>query len=381
MTRHVGQVLAAFGKLGLTSFGGPVAHLGFFRDEFVTKKKWMSDASYADLVALAQFLPGPASSQVSMAIGLQRAGVLGLLAAWAAFTLPSAIALVAFAYGAGVLGAGGWLTGLKAAAVAVVAHALVGMAKSLTPDLRRALISATAFLIATFLPGPLAHVAAIIAGGIAGYLFCTASPKPGSVVAVPMKAGIAAAALWLGFLVALPLMARAGSALAAFITMFYRPGSLVFGGGHVVLPLLQAETAGIVGSDQFLAGYGAAQAVPGPLFTLASYLGFVADGPYSGLLGATIALIAIFLPAGLVLIAGLALWSRLSHSASARRAMAGINAGVVGILASALYDPVLTEGVDGWGTAAFAAACFAALWKLPAWAVVIAAAAIGAIAL
>lgn len=379
-----------FLRLGLTSFGGPVAHLGYFREAFVERRKWLDDRTYADLVALCQFLPGPASSQVGMAIGLQRAGFSGLLAAWAGFTLPSAIALVAFAFGVTALGdvtQAGWLHGLKAAAVGVVAHAVLGMAKTLTPDARRATIAGAAMIAVLLVPGPLAQVAAIVLAGVIGLLWLRTShshrsPTETFATRVPRWVAICCLALFGALLVGLPTLvaATANGALGLFDT-FYRAGALVFGGGHVVLPLLQAETVqtGLVDPGVFLAGYGAAQAVPGPLFTFAAFLGAVTTSPPSGLLGAAIALIAVFLPATLLLVGTLPFWEQLRHAPLAQRALAGVNAGVVGILAAALYTPVFTEGVTGVASLAIAVVCFVALhaWRAPAWAVVIAAALIG----
>ncbi len=380
------EVLRVFLGLGLTSFGGPVAHLGYFREAFVVRRQWLGERAYADLVALCQFLPGPASSQVGMAIGLMRAGYPGMLAAWLAFTLPSALLLVAFAYGAGSLEAVagiGWIDGLKAAAVAVVAHAVLGMARSLTPDRERASIAVVAMIGAMLIPGALGQVLVILAGGLIGLVWLRNS---GDTPAEhePLAAGVdrRTALLCLGaffaLLVLLPLVATtSGDAALRLIDGFYRAGALVFGGGHVVLPLLQAEFVGpgLVERDAFLAGYGAAQAVPGPLFTFAAYLGAVMTTPPAGLAGAALALLAIFLPSALLVVGGLPFWDALRGSPIARRALLGVNAAVVGLLAAALYDPVFTAGVTSPLHMAVAAASFVALanWQLPAWAVVIAA--------
>ncbi len=318
-TGSVAEVFRAFLLLGVTSFGGPVAHIGYFRDAFVVRRKWIGDAAYADLVALCQFLPGPASSQVGMAIGLQRAGYAGLLAAWAAFTLPSALLLVAFAWGASVLGpnmGAGWIGGLKAAAVGVVAHAVLGMAATLTPDRERATIAVVAMVIALLAPAAPGQVLAIAAGGVAGLLWLRHSmPQIGRhdaiVVPVSRTVGASFLAAFGILLVALPLLVVAsGSAVLAMIDSFYRAGSLVFGGGHVVLPLLQAEVVvpGHVGEQVFLAGYGAAQAVPGPLFSFAAYLGSVYETAPTGLLGAAIALVAIYVPSTLLGVGALPFW-------------------------------------------------------------------------
>lgn len=412
--RHPGtmtEVFWAFLRLGVTSFGGPVAHLGFFRESFVERRKWMSDGTYADLVALCQFLPGPASSQVGMAIGLQRAGIGGLLAAWFAFTMPSATVLVAFAFGVASFGEDigtGWLSGLKAAAVAVVAQAVVGMAKNLTPDAKRATIAGAAMILVLLLPTSFVQVAAIVFGGIIGLLWLrgqaardaavkgpdtakdpNAGGRPGGDdarpdfrVRVSRRLGAAALTTFVLLLVALPILtAVAGDSSLRLVDVFYRAGALVFGGGHVVLPLLEAETVatGLVGHDSFLAGYGAAQAVPGPLFTFAAFLGASTTSGPTGLIGAGIALAAIFLPAALLVIAALPFWERLRRAQAVRRALLGVNAAVVGILAAALYDPVFTQGITSPATLALAVAVFIAQvkWKLPAWAAVIAAGLIG----
>lgn len=398
--RHPGtvaEVFWAFLRLGVTAFGGPVAHLGYFRETFVERRKWLDDAAYADLVALCQFLPGPASSQVGMALGLQRAGLAGLVAAWTAFTLPSALLLVVFAWGVTALGDmsdAGWIHGLKAAAVAVVAHAVLGMAKTLTPDAKRATIAVLSLVIVLLVPGALAQVVAIAAAGVAGLLWLRAPERrveaPSAfAVRVPRTLAIAClgafAALLAAVLTLLPLIAHATGSLAlTLFTVFARAGSLVFGGGHVVLPLLEADTVqtGLVSENAFLAGYGAAQAVPGPLFTFAAYLGAIAE-PSSGggeatginLFGAAIALLAIFLPAALLVVGTLPFWSRIRQAPRAQRVLAGVNAGVVGLLAAALYTPVFTSGVTSPLTLALAAVAFVALqkWRAPAWAVVIAA--------
>lgn len=384
------EVFRVFLGLGLTSFGGPVAHIGYFREAFVVRHKWLGERAYADLVALCQFLPGPASSQVGMAIGLMRAGYLGLFAAWTAFTLPSAVVLVLFAYGAGSLEAAagtGWIQGLKAAAVAVVAHAVLGMARSLTPDKERAAIAVAAMIGALSIPSALGQIAVIAVGGLIGLAWLRPPVGPAEEdEALASAVGRGAAAFYLiAFFVLLALLpvlaASGGDGTARLIDAFYRAGSLVFGGGHVVLPLLQAEVVetGMVGREAFLAGYGAAQAVPGPLFTFAAYLGTVMQAPPSGIAGAAIALVAIFVPSALLVLGGLPFWDRLRSAPLAQRALAGVNAAVVGLLAAALYDPVFTEGITSPQAMAVAAACFVALgaWKIPAWAVVIAAGAAG----
>lgn len=386
----VAEVFCVFLGLGLTSFGGPVAHLGYFREAFVVRRKWISDQAYADLVALCQFLPGPASSQVGMAIGLMRAGYLGLLAAWVAFTLPSAIILVAFAYGAGTLEAAagtGWIQGLKAAAVAVVAHAVLGMARSLTPDKERAAVAVLGMIGAMLIPFAIGQVLVILAGGLIGLVWLRPSVGPAEeaeslAVAVRRRTALLFLGVFFALLALLPVLASVGGDGATrLVDGFYRAGSLVFGGGHVVLPLLQAEVVetGLVGREAFLAGYGAAQAVPGPLFTFAAYLGAVMQTPPSGIVGAAIALVAIFVPSALLIIGGLPFWDRLRSAPLAQRTLAGVNAAVVGLLAAALYNPVFSEGITSPIAMAISAASFVALaaWRVPAWAVVIAAGILG----
>ncbi|NDV86844.1 chromate efflux transporter [Aurantimonas aggregata] len=388
------EVFRVFLVLGFTSFGGPVAHIGYFREAFVVRRQWLGDRAYADLVALCQFLPGPASSQVGMAIGLQRAGYLGLLAAWTAFTLPSAILLVAFAYGASALGAdggSGWIEGLKAAAVAVVAHAVLGMARTLTPDRERAAIAVAGMVLALLIPSAGGQVLVIALGAVLGLAWLRGvapgtSDSGGLEVPVSRAAAFGALAMFAALLVLLPVLsATTGSAAVTLFDGFYRAGALVFGGGHVVLPLLQAEVVdpGLVSRDAFLAGYGAAQAVPGPLFSFAAYLGAVMNAPPTGIAGAAIALVAIFLPSALLIVGALRFWERLRRAPLSQRALAGVNAAVVGLLAAALYDPVFTEGVTSKGTMAIAAVAFVLLasWRVPAWAVVIAAGVAGFVAL
>jgi chromate transporter len=313
------EVLAVAARLGLTSFGGPVAHLGYFRNEYVVRQRWLDEPTYADVVALCQFLPGPASSQVGIAVGILRAGMPGGLAAWLGFTLPSALALVLFALfirGADLSGAG-WLLGLKIAAVAVVAQAVWGMARALCPDRERASIAIAAALVVTAWPGAWGQVAVIALAGVIGLgLLPAATDDSATRVRVPIGRPLAAAALTLFFalLLVLPILRyTTGAHALAVFDSFYRAGALVFGGGHVVLPLLQAEVVppGWVTSEEFLAGYGAAQAVPGPLFTLSAYLGAVMRGRPSGWLGAGLALVAIFLPAFLLVVGALPFWDAL----------------------------------------------------------------------
>ena len=374
------EVFATFLKLGLTSFGGPIAHLGYFRDEVVTRRGWLGDSSYADLVALCQFLPGPASSQVGFALGMMRAGWLGALAAFTAFTLPSALMLVVFATMAtgvsGPVGAG-VLHGLKIVAVAIVAQAVWGMAKTLCPDKERAAIAVGSVAVLAFAPGAFGMVGAILLGAMAGLVLRRGTGAPvGGHISVPVPRGIAVAALiaFFGLLAMLPVVADRSQTLAV-IDSFYRAGSLVFGGGHVVLPLLQAEVVvpGWITPDEFLAGYGAAQAVPGPLFTFAAYLGTVLEPGPNGLIGATLALLAVFLPGFLVLIAVLPFWNRFRSMAAAQSLMQGANAAVVGILGAALYSPVFTSAVGDLRDLTLALICFVLLvaWKLPPWLVVI----------
>jgi chromate transporter len=383
-------VFLAFLKLGLTSFGGPVAHLGYFRDELVERRKWIDEAGYADLVALCQFLPGPASSQTGFALGLLRAGWPGALAAWTAFTLPSALLLVAFAYGAemfdGPLGAG-MLHGLKIVAVAVVAQAVWGMARTLTPDRQRIGIAVAVVLFVSLVGGSLGQIAAIVGGGIAGLLLCRGPGTTVGTLAFPVSraTGAVLLAAFVALLVLLPLARAINPDQAlALIDAFYRAGALVFGGGHVVLPLLDAAVVapGWVTDDAFLAGYGAAQAVPGPLFTFAAYLGAAMGPQPNGIAGAAIALVAIFVP-GLLLVAGsLPFWDAFRTRPAAQAAMRGTNAAVVGILGAALYDPLWTSAILRPLDFALALAGFALLtaWKAPPWLVVLLLAAAGATA-
>lgn len=382
------EVFAAFLKLGLTSFGGPIAHLGYFRDELVVRRRWIDEKGYADLVALCQFLPGPASSQVGFALGLLRAGPLGAAAAWAAFTLPSAILLVMFALGAAAFGGpigSGIIHGLKVVAVAIVAQATWGMAKNLCPDRERASIALAAVLIVILAAGSIGQIAAIVLGGLAGLWLCRSKGEAvtGHVsFPVSRPAGAAAITLFFILLFGLPVIVAATSLQSvAVFDSFFRAGSLVFGGGHVVLPLLEAEVvqSGWVTPNQFLAGYGAAQAVPGPLFTFASYLGAVLSSEPNGFFGATIALIAIFLPGFLLLIGVLPFWDVFRARPTAQALMRGANAAVVGILGAALYQPVWTSAIDGPYQFALALTCFVLLmaWKAPPWIVVLVGAAGG----
>ncbi len=386
--QSAGAVFTAFLALGFTAFGGPVAHLGYFREAFVERRRWLDDRAYADLVALCQFLPGPASSQVGMAIGLAKAGPLGMVAAWVAFTAPSALALIAFGYGVTTYREfipDGVLHGLKVVAVAVVAQAVWGMGKSLCPDRPRLTMALLAAIAALLAPTSLTQIAIIAAGAVAGLAVLKAeetrdhSRLP---VAVGRSWAVGALILFAALLVGLPLAAAAGSSHALdLIDSFYRTGALVFGGGHVVLPLLQAEVVppGWVGEDAFLAGYGAAQAVPGPLFTFAAYLGTVGEIAPNGWAGGLICLLAVFAPSFLLVAGALPFWESLRHRGGVRRALMGVNAAVVGLLLAALDDPVWTGAIASPADLALALLALAALalWKVPPWAVVIATAAGG----
>ena len=375
-------VFLIFLRLGLTSFGGPVAHLGYFRDEFVIRRKWLTENSYADLIALCQFLPGPASSQVGIAIGLSRAGYAGALAAWTGFTLPSAIVLMLFAIGISSYGdivPLGVLHGLKVAAVAVVAQAVWGMGKNLCTDVARISIMALAACFVLLVPSALAQVSVIAIAAIIGLLWF----KPEKVIAhdplpitVRRRTGLVWLFLFFLLLIGLPLLtALYPSQTLSMVDTFFRAGSLVFGGGHVVLPLLQAEIvpAGWISNDTFLAGYGATQAVPGPLFTFAAFLGSSMNQAPSGWLGGMICLIAIFAPSFLLVMGALPFWESLRQNLRTRAALSGINAAVVGLLLAALYQPVWTSAIIEAKDFGLALVALIALmfWKFPAWLVVI----------
>jgi chromate transporter len=346
------EVFAAALRLGLTSFGGPIAHLGYFRREYVTRRGWLDETAFADLVALCQFLPGPASSQLGIAIGTRRAGMTGGLAAWLGFTLPSAVALTLFGLltASTDLSTAGWVHGLKLAAVAVVAQAVWAMAGSLTPDLPRRLIAVVAAVVALAWATPISQVAIIAGGALLGRWLLAprqatiAGPEPSP---VSRRVGVVSLALFAALLLGLPLLIGPGGQPVALFDGFYRSGALVFGGGHVVLPLLHATVVdpGWVGDDRFLAGYGAAQAVPGPLFTFAAYLGAVERPSPNGIVGAIVALVAIFLPGLLLIFGTLPFWDWLRRSVGFRRALMGTNAAVVGILLAALYAPVWTSAI------------------------------------
>jgi chromate transporter len=384
-----GEVLAAFLKLGLTCFGGPIAHIGYFRNEFVVRRRWLDEHAYADLVGLCQFLPGPAISQVGFSIGLMRAGYLGALAAWVGFTLPSAIAMVLFAYGAGTLAGAvgaGLLHGLKLVAIAIVAQAVWGMARTLCPDRERASIALVAALIVLWSTASVAQIGAIAIGGVLGLVFCRAASgtEIGGQLAtrVSPRAGIVALSAFAVLLIGLPAVRGLVPAPGvAVFDAFYRSGALVFGGGHVVLPLLRESfvTPGWVSDDVFLAGYGAAQALPGPLFTFAAYLGSVIRTfPYP-VSGAWVGLVGIFLPGLLVLIGALPFWDSLRRRAGARSLMAGVNASVVGLLGAALYNPLWTSTIRSPADFGIALAGFVLLtaWRAPPLVVVLLSAAGG----
>lgn len=364
------EVLLAFLKLGLTSFGGPVAHLGYFRAEFVERRQWLDDKSYSDLVALCQFLPGPASSQVGMALGLGRAGWLGTLAAWLGFTLPSAIALILFAFGVATwasLAQSGVVHGLKVMAVAVVAQAVWGMSKSLCPDRLRGGIAIGAAMLVLLMSSAFSQLVAIALGGLVGWRQLSLQHLPTAEhrnYRVSRTTGAVLLALFGVLLLILPALAALSDVMAiSAIAGFYQAGSLVFGGGHVVLPLLQASVVppGWVSNDIFLAGYGAAQAVPGPLFTFAAFLGAAMPMPLGGWFGGIVLLLAIFLPSFLLVTGALPYWETLRQRDGIQRAMGGINAAVVGVLGAALYDPVWTSAIQSKADFALALAVFGLL--------------------
>ncbi|QPC95827.1 chromate efflux transporter [Mesorhizobium sp. INR15] len=376
------EVFLAFLRQGLTAFGGPVAHLGYFRADFVERRKWLTEATYANLVAMCQFLPGPASSQVGMAIGLLRAGYAGLLAAWIGFTLPSAIAMTLFAYGVsqwGDIAGSGSLHGLKVAAVAVVALAVLGMARSLAPDRMRASVAVAGAVLVTALPGAWGQVSAIMMGGLFGLIFLHREVR-NDIEDMPAfgsrSVAIGALALFFALLIGLPFLAAATHNQAVqLVAAFFRAGSLVFGGGHVVLPLLQADVVGtgLMTNDTFLAGYGAAQAVPGPLFTFAAYLGAMVGANGNGWLGAALCTVAIFLPSMLLIVGTVPFWDALRRKPIAQAVLAGVNAAVVGLLLAALYYPVWTSGIMNERDFVLAAVAFLLLflWRFPPWLVVI----------
>ncbi len=377
------EVLAVTLRLGLTSFGGPVAHLGYYREEYVKRRKWLDEATFADLVALCQFLPGPASTQVTMAVGLMRAGYLGMLAAWTGFTMPSAVLMLLFAYGVDEFGGAlnsGWLHGLKVVAVAVVAQAVLGMMRTLAPDRPRATLAVIAAGIVLSFPTALGQIGAILFGALVGAVLLKDGNNSVSQAKLPIAisrwTGAAFLVLFLVLLVGLPLLASgAPDQSLKLAAAFYRAGSLVFGGGHVVLPLLQASVVppGWVTNDAFLAGYGAAQALPGPLFAFAAYLGAVMGPEPNGWLGAIICLVAIFLPSFFLVAGMLPFWDQLRRLSMAQAALRGVNAAVVGLLLAALYHPVWTSAIASPYDFALAVAGFLLLfvWKVPPWLVVL----------
>ncbi|KLA27059.1 chromate transporter [Bacillus cereus] len=371
------EVLLVSIRLGLTSFGGPIAHLGYFHEEYVRKRKWMDEKSYADLVALCQFLPGPASSQVSIGIGVMRAGVLGGILAFIGFTLPSVIALIIFALVLQGLNIGdaSWIHGLKIVAVVVVAHAILGMAQKLTPDLQRKSIALFALVGTLLWQTAFTQVGVILLSGLVGYLFYkNQAYNDEAKLSFPIsrKLGVICLSLFFGLLIFLPILREVTSLnWIAMFDSFYRAGSLVFGGGHVVLPLLEREfvPTGWMDEVSFLAGYGATQAVPGPLFTFAAYIGAVIGGWQGGLL----ATVAIFLPAFLLILGTLPFWDQLRRNPKIKGALMGVNAAVVGILISAFYHPIWTSAILQPVDFAFAAILFSMLvyWKLPPWIIVV----------
>ncbi|MNB92019.1 putative chromate transport protein [compost metagenome] len=375
--RSLLEILVVSGKLGFTSFGGPIAHLSYFHEEYIRKRKWMDEKSYADLVALCQFLPGPASSQVGIGMGVMRAGVLGGIVSFLGFTLPSVFALMLLALMLQGLDIGnaGWIHGLKIVAVAVVAHAVIGMAQKLTPDLKRKAIALLAMAITLLWQTVYTQVGMIMISALVGFLiYSKEAADSDSRVRFPVKRSLGAVclAVFFGLLLLLPVLREATPVRwIAMFDSFYRSGSLVFGGGHVVLPLLEQEfvATGLVSEEAFLAGYGAAQAVPGPLFTFASYLGAVMNGWGGGLLATA----AIFLPAFLLVLGTLPFWDSVRRNPKAKGALMGVNAAVVGILISAFYQPIWTSSILAPADFAFAAVLFSMLvyWKLPPWIVVL----------
>ena len=377
------QVFWAALRLGLTSFGGPIAHLGYFREEYVVRRKWLDEQSYADVVALAQSLPGPASSKVGIIVGTVRAGLPGAVLAWLGFTMPSAIALMVFGYGVQqfAVADAGWLHGLKLAAVAVVAQAVWGMSRNLAPDRERATIAIVAAIVALTWHSAVTPVLIIVIAGVVGWRLLPAPVTESDRVAISQRIrpwmGIVALVLFFVLLLGLPSLRQVSgeNQTLAVVDSFYRSGSLVFGGGHVVLPLLQSEVVapGWVGNETFLAGYGAAQAVPGPLFTFSAYLGTVMIPEPNGVIGGLIALGAIFLPAFFLTIGPLPFWDILRRRPAFQLVLRGVNAAVVGLLLAALYDPVWTSAVKDASDFALASAALGLLmlWKLPPWLVVI----------
>lgn len=379
---RVFQIFLIFLRLGCTSFGGPIAAIGYFREEFVDRRRWFHESTYADLVALCQLLPGPASSQVAIGIGLLQAGYWGALVSWIGFVVPSAILLVLFGLGiSGIsqLSQAGWIQGAKIVAVAVVAQAVWRMGKSLCPDRIRISFAAVAALLATCLPSPFAQISAILSGGLLGWLFLKGKQfLPPVHIPVPISKRSASIALALFFmlLMIIPLWAKLSNhhALQVFDS-FFRTGALVFGGAHVVLPLLQSIVVpnGMVSNDLFLAGYGVAQAVPGPLLSFAAYIGAISQIPPNGLFGAALCLIAIYLPSFLLLIGLLPFWGKIRLHHWMKPVMQGLNAAVVGLLLAALYNPVWTNSIYNMKDLCFALTAFLLLsiLKWPSWLVVL----------
>jgi chromate transporter len=391
--RLISETTGVFLRLGCTSFGGPIAHLGYFQNEFVQRRRWVSDAAYADVVALCQFLPGPASSQVCFVLGYLRSGLLGGILGWMAFTAPSAILMIAFAYGVHVFNVqtAGWILGLKVAAVAVVAQAIWIMGRKLCPDVVRFLLMAVCAAMMIFFRAAWLQPVMIAAGALTGFVLLQAKAEArhgdeifsGNVL---LSRRIAAISLALFFaLLAASLLWRGTEQLGDTFARFYRTGSLVFGGGHVVLPLLQAETvnSGLVSHDVFLAGYGAAQAMPGPLFTFAAFLGASIPSAYPPWILGLWCLGAILLPSLLLILGTLPFWVRLSSNVQARAALKGANAAVVGLLVAAFYDPVWKSGITSLTACAIGVVAFALLqfWKVPNWAIVVGCAAAGQVLL
>jgi len=385
----VWEVFLVATRLGVTSFGGPIAHLGYFREEYVRKRKWIDEQTYGELIGLCQFLPGPASSQVGFSIGIARAGIPGGFAAWLGFTLPSALALIAFGYGVEHLSNAnaGWIHGLLVVAVAVVAQAVLGMARQFCPDRRRQTMAIVATLIMLAWPTGPAQVLLIAGAGLVGWWIlpreAVTATEPVR-VAISRRTGVGCVAAFFLLLLGLPLLRSLVSSYpVALIASFYRVGALVFGGGHVVLPLLQSAVVdpGWVSNARFVAGYGAAQAVPGPLFTFSAYLGTVAGPSPHGWVGGLLALFAIYLPSFLLVIGVLPLWKRIRSHLSFQSALRGINAAVVGLLLAALYSPVWTTAIREKADFGLAVAAFGLLvyWKLPPWVVVLFGAAGGAL--
>nr|WP_106781914.1 chromate efflux transporter [Lysinibacillus timonensis] len=373
------EILLVSTRLGLTSFGGPTAHLGYFHEEYVRRRKWMDEKSYADLVALCQFLPGPASSQVGIGIGVIRGGIVGGIISFLGFTMPSVIVLILFALALQGfdVAESGWIHGLKIVAVAVVAHAVLGMAKNLAPDLVRKAIVLFALAVALLWQTAYSQIGIILVAAVLGYFIYNQKnevnePIPTSYFPISKRLGAICFTLFFGLLFFLPILREVTK--LEWVAMFdsiYRAGSLVFGGGHVVLPLLEQEfvPTGWVSEEAFLAGYGVTQAVPGPLFTFAAYLGTVMNGWVGGLL----ATVAIFLPAFLLVFGALPFWNQLRQNDKIKGAFIGVNAAVVGILIAAFYDPIFTTTVLHSIDFIFAAILFSMLqfWKLPPWLVVL----------